>query len=91
MLKIRVKEIRTIGRSTQGVRLINLGAGDGVSSLARIPYAEVPPAPEPAEGGAKPKKPAEGADDADLDDDEEVEVEDEEEEADEEPEGKEEE
>ena len=42
MLKIRVKEIRSCGRSTQGVRLINLGAGDSVSSLARVPTAEAP-------------------------------------------------
>jgi|LSQX01.2.fsa_nt_gb DNA gyrase subunit A len=42
LLKIRVKEIRSIGRSTQGVRLINLGAGDGVAGLARIPKAEAP-------------------------------------------------
>jgi DNA gyrase subunit A len=52
MLKIRVKEIRSCGRSTQGVRLINLGSGDGVASLARIPKAEAPESmPE-----AKPKK-----------------------------------
>ena len=42
MLKIRVKEIRLCGRSTQGVRLINLGAGDGIASLATIPTAEAP-------------------------------------------------
>jgi len=40
MLKIKVKEIRSCGRSTQGVKLINLGAGDAVGSLARIPRAE---------------------------------------------------
>ncbi len=50
MLKIRVKEIRSCGRSTQGVRLINLGAGDGVASLATIPKADAPEEP------AKPKK-----------------------------------
>ena len=42
MLKIRVKEIRSCGRSTQGVRLINLAAGTQVASLARIPTAEAP-------------------------------------------------
>ena len=50
MIKIRVKEIRSCGRSTQGVRLINLGAGDGVASLARIPTADAPeetPVPKP--------------------------------------------
>ena len=50
MLKIRVKEIRSCGRSTQGVRLINLGAGDGIASLACIPTAEMP------EEDATPKK-----------------------------------
>jgi len=42
MLKIRVGEIRSIGRSTQGVRLINLTPGDSVGSLARIPTADAP-------------------------------------------------
>ena len=50
LIKIRVKEIRSTGRSTQGVRLINLGAGDGVGGLARIPKAEAP------DNGDKPKK-----------------------------------
>jgi len=53
MLKIRCKEIRSCGRSTQGVRLINLVHGSSVASLARIPKAEAPEdMPE-----AKPKKP----------------------------------
>jgi DNA gyrase subunit A len=42
MLKIRVSEIRSCGRSTQGVKLINLSPSDYVSSLARIPKAEAP-------------------------------------------------
>jgi len=73
MLKIRVKEIRSIGRSTQGVRLINLGPGDGVASLARIPKADLP-----AESEAKPgiPEPVEGPE-VDLDEQEEAEVEDE--------------
>jgi len=54
MLKIRVKEIRSCGRSTQGVRLINLGAGDGVASLARIPKAEAPAEAAPAKLKKKP-------------------------------------
>lgn len=53
MLKIRVKEIRSCGRSTQGVKLINLAPSDSVSSLARIPKAE---APEDAPIATKPKK-----------------------------------
>ncbi|MGB9619968.1 MAG: DNA gyrase C-terminal beta-propeller domain-containing protein, partial [Armatimonadota bacterium] len=42
MLKIRVAEIRVCGRSTQGVKLINLAPGDTVASLARVPTAEAP-------------------------------------------------
>ncbi|MCX8053439.1 MAG: DNA gyrase subunit A, partial [Armatimonadetes bacterium] len=42
MLKIRVSEIRVCGRSTQGVKLINLAPGDSVASLARVPTAEEP-------------------------------------------------
>ncbi|MCE5315107.1 MAG: DNA gyrase subunit A [Armatimonadota bacterium] len=55
MLKIRVSEIRSCGRSTQGVKLINLSPSDSVSSLARIPKAEAPE--EMLTTAAKPKKP----------------------------------
>lgn len=83
MLKIRVKEIRSCGRSTQGVRLINLGAGDGIASLATIPMAE---APEEQPATAKPKKKIDTAlvESADLE--EEGEIEEVEEELDDEPE-----
>lgn len=74
IIKIRVKEIRSCGRSTQGVRLINL-SGASVVSLARVPTAEAPPEhPEP-------RKKISGTDlsDADLlagaDEDEELEEE----------------
>ncbi len=40
MLKIRIKEIRSCGRSTQGVRLINLGDNDSIAGIARVPKAE---------------------------------------------------
>ena len=68
MLKIRVKEIRSCGRSTQGVRLINLGSGTSVGSLARIPKAE---APNEDEIAVKPKSPKNLVDgiDADLTED----------------------
>jgi DNA gyrase subunit A len=36
MVRIRVSEIRVIGRNTQGVRLIRLEEGDTVASLAKI-------------------------------------------------------
>ena len=35
-IKLRVKEIRTVGRNTQGVRLMNLGEGDHIASVARF-------------------------------------------------------
>jgi len=35
-IRIKVKEIRTTGRVAQGVRLINLGAGDQVKTISRI-------------------------------------------------------
>ncbi|MDO8684195.1 MAG: DNA gyrase subunit A [Armatimonadota bacterium] len=37
MLRLKVGDIRSCGRSTQGVRLINLVAGDKISSVERIP------------------------------------------------------
>jgi len=63
MLKIRCSEIRSCGRSTQGVKLINLGAGDSVGSLARIPKADAP-ADAPM---AKPRKKAALVDETDVD------------------------
>ncbi|MFQ3548553.1 MAG: DNA gyrase subunit A [Armatimonadota bacterium] len=42
IIKIKVKDIRCCGRSTQGVKLINLGQGDSVAALARIPVADAP-------------------------------------------------
>ncbi len=69
MLKIRVSEIRSCGRSTQGVRLINLGSGDSVGSLARIPKTEAPDTP----AAPKPRPKTTLVDDTDL---EEVEAED---------------
>ena len=42
MIKIKVEEIRSTGRSTPGVKLIKLGDGDSVSSIARIPTTEAP-------------------------------------------------
>lgn len=84
MLKIRVKEIRSCGRSTQGVRLINLGAGASVASLACIPKAEAPEE-EPVDKPKAPKTLVDGIEDgaeADIEEtDEEIEEEDTQEEA----------
>lgn len=71
MLKIKVAEIRSCGRSTQGVRLINLGSGDSVGSLARIAKAEAPEedkTPIPAKRAALPDgtEPSEDLEDEEL-------------------------
>jgi DNA gyrase subunit A len=54
IIRLRVKDIRMIGRNTQGVRLIDLEEGERVVSLARVAEKEEedesapqPPAPEP--------------------------------------------
>lgn len=36
IIRFRVNEVRSIGRSTQGVRLMNLGSSDELASLERI-------------------------------------------------------
>src|ERR1700747_1105219 len=57
VIRLRVNEIRVIGRNTQGVRLIGLEGGERVSSVARLAEREgevdtkddaAPPDPEPA-------------------------------------------
>lgn len=78
MLKIKVAEIRSCGRSTQGVKLINLGPGDTVASLARIPKAQTSEAAVPA----KPRPKNVLIDEGDLDEVEAEELEEEEFEAD---------
>lgn len=50
MIKIHVKDIRCCGRSTQGVRLIRVKAGDKVSSLALIPVATTEEIESPKNG-----------------------------------------
>ncbi|OGH56573.1 MAG: DNA gyrase subunit A [Candidatus Lindowbacteria bacterium RIFCSPLOWO2_12_FULL_62_27] len=40
VMRIRVKEVRECGRNTQGVRLINLAAGDALSDVARVVQEE---------------------------------------------------
>jgi DNA gyrase subunit A len=36
LIRTRVKEMRSLGRSTQGVTLINLGEGEKLSGLQRV-------------------------------------------------------
>ena len=40
MIRISVQEISTIGRNTQGVRVINLDEGDRVIDMAPLPVSE---------------------------------------------------
>ncbi len=55
VIRLRVNEIRVIGRNTQGVRLIGLEEGERVASVARLAEREdeteareeIPPPPEP--------------------------------------------
>ena len=53
-IRAPVKDVRVAGRNTQGVKLMNLGAGDLVTAVARV----VPD--DTAEGGGE----GEGGDDA---------------------------
>jgi DNA gyrase subunit A len=41
VIRTALKQTRTIGRNTQGVRLIKLDEGDAVSSLAKLPEDEI--------------------------------------------------
>jgi DNA gyrase subunit A len=41
VLRTKVKEISESGRATRGVKLMNLGNGDNVASIARIAYADL--------------------------------------------------
>ena len=41
LIRTKVADMRLIGRNTQGVRLIRVEEGDSVSSLARMPEAEL--------------------------------------------------
>jgi DNA gyrase subunit A len=56
VMRFRVKEIRVIGRNTQGVRLIGLDEGERVAAVARL--AEREEEAEPAEVAAAAEPPA---------------------------------
>jgi DNA gyrase subunit A len=51
--RIGVAEVRTIGRATQGVRLIQLREGDRLVAVARVAREEE--GPVPPEAGAAPE------------------------------------
>ena len=40
MIRMEMKEIRVMGRATQGVRVINLKSGVVISSVAKVPHQE---------------------------------------------------
>jgi DNA gyrase subunit A len=40
-IRLRVADIRVIGRATQGVRLIKLNEGDQISSVAKVEMENV--------------------------------------------------
>ncbi|MGE5276772.1 MAG: DNA gyrase subunit A [Acidobacteriota bacterium] len=70
LIRIKVKDIRETGRAAQGVRLINLEAGDRVVAVAKLaetdegdeePQAALPAAPEPASTRSKPVRDKSGA------------------------------
>jgi DNA gyrase subunit A len=57
--RTHVREIRVVGRNTQGVRVMNLNEGDRIASLAKVAHEEDAESPEAAPGpeadGAMPQ------------------------------------
>ena len=51
VIRIRVADIRRCGRSTQGVRLINVEAGDEVVSVERVVRRQQEEKEEPSSNG----------------------------------------
>jgi DNA gyrase/topoisomerase IV subunit A len=41
VIRTRVEEIKQAGRATRGVRVMNLGEGENVATLARISAADL--------------------------------------------------
>jgi DNA gyrase subunit A len=61
--RTHVREIRLIGRNTQGVRVMNLNEGDKIASLAKVAQEDIGPngdavAPEEPPKPAEPSEPA---------------------------------
>jgi DNA gyrase subunit A len=67
LIRISVEEISSLGRNTQGVRIINLHEGDKVAGLALIPAEDDPDDETAPEGAVMPEEGDEGDDDADVD------------------------
>ena len=58
-IRLHVDTIRVLGRATQGVRLINLGAKDAIAAVSRVPRAD--DEEEELEGASAEGTPVEGA------------------------------
>ncbi len=43
--RTHIREIRVVGRNTQGVRIMNLSEGDKIASIAKVPFEETPETP----------------------------------------------
>jgi DNA gyrase subunit A len=56
IIRLRIKDIRVIGRNTQGVRLIDVDEGERVVSLARLAEKEEDEDVEKEEGNAEEEK-----------------------------------
>lgn len=50
ILRMAVKDLRVVGRATQGVRLIDLKSRDAIASVAKVAMEEEEEGPESAEG-----------------------------------------
>ena len=46
VIRISMKDLRVMGRATQGVRIVNLKEGDKAVDIVKVPVADVPPATE---------------------------------------------
>lgn len=51
LIRLPIRDVSSIGRATQGVRLINLGEGDSVIDVARVDEAEEEETPTSSENG----------------------------------------
>jgi DNA gyrase subunit A len=47
--RTHVREIRVVGRNTQGVRIMNLNEGDKIASIAQVAREEEEEETQPAE------------------------------------------
>jgi DNA gyrase subunit A len=46
-IRVGMKDIRVMGRATQGVRIVDLKEGDKVADIVKVPVADVPESDEP--------------------------------------------